>query len=131
AQALHLAAIHEILADEDRLEAVAFGAARLVGDDLDADAALGRIVEAGGCRPAGHIELAGTERWDHFGRGVEPDELYLETLVGEVALLVCNEERSVAGRSGRADRELLRMNPARPAGRRNKHRGCDDPHGMA
>jgi len=104
---LHLAAVDQVLAHHDGLEAMLGRVLRLVGDDPQSHVALDRIVERRRGRAARDVELAGAERRHHLGGGIEADEIDVETLGLEVAALVGNEEGHVARRIGQADIELL------------------------
>ena len=79
-----------------------------VGDNAKLDSARERIPEADRKRSAADIELAGAERRDHLGAGIEHDEVDVEALVIEVAPVISDVEGGVAGRSASAHRDLVR-----------------------
>ena len=118
-QALDLAAVDQVGAHHDRLEAVAFGVARLVGDDLDRDAARVGVVEPGRGGARADVDFAGAERGNHLRRRIEAHERDLEALLGVIALGVGDEERRIARGADGADGEVLRLDAA---GRRRQLR---------
>ena len=78
-------AVDVVLADENLGGAVAGRRGRLVGDDLDLDAAQHRVVEPGGGRARAGVELAGAERRHHVGGRAEIRHLDVEALLAEVS----------------------------------------------
>ena len=104
---LHLAAVNQLLAHQKGLKGRALHIGGLVGDELDGDAALHRVVEACGGRAAAHIELARAHGRDHLGARVEFDEIGLHAFSLEVALVLRDEERAIAHRIDDADGDLV------------------------
>src|SRR5262249_50623630 len=88
--------------------AVARWGRRLVGHDLDLDAARDRIVEPGRGGAGAGFDLAGPERRHHIRRRAKIGHFDVEAFVAEIALLVRDEDRCVARAAGRPDRYRLR-----------------------
>ena len=97
-----------VLADENFGGAVARWGRRLVGHDLDLDAARHRIVEPGRGGAGAGFDLAGPERRHHIRRRAKIGHFDVEAFVAEIALLVRDEDRCVACAAGRPDRYRLR-----------------------
>src|SRR5262249_30679278 len=105
--ALELADLDEVLADQQRREAVAGTVVHLVRQDLEADAALDRIVEPDRDRAAAGVQLAGAERSDHLRTGIERHQLEREPLFAEIAFGIGDEERRVAAGTDNTDADGL------------------------
>ena len=89
-----------------------------VGDDAKLHAAQERVPEPDRERAGADVELAGAERRDHLGAGVEHDEVDVQALALEVALVLRDVERRVAGRAAGADHDLVgRLRRAHEGGR--------------
>jgi hypothetical protein len=116
-------ALDVVLADQNLGAAVARRRGRLVGDDLDLDAACDRIVEPGRGGARAGFDLAGTQRRHHVGGRAKVCHFDIQAFVAEVSLLGGDVDRRVARAAGRADGYRLR---ARHAGRRNE---CADENG--
>src|SRR5215813_9064651 len=101
-------ALDMVLADENFGGAVARRGRRLVGHDLDLDAARHRIVEPGRGGAGAGFDLAGPERRHHIRRRAKIGHFDVEAFVAETALLVRDEDRCVARAAGRPDRYRLR-----------------------
>ena len=67
-----------------------------------------RVVEPGRRRARAGFDLAGAERRHHVGGRAKVDHLDVEAFVAEVALLVGDIDRRVAGAAGGADGDGLR-----------------------
>jgi hypothetical protein len=101
-------ALDMVLADENFGGAVARRGRRLIGHDLDLDAARHRIVEPGRGGAGAGFDLAGPERRHHIRRRAKIGHFDVEAFVAEIALLVRDEDRCVARAAGRPDRYRLR-----------------------
>ena len=95
-EALDLATVDQILADEDWYIFVAGRRGAFVGDDFDVDAAADRVIEAGGGSSRRHVELAGPQRCDHLWSTLEWNDFGLDALLGEIAFFIGNEENRIA-----------------------------------
>src|SRR5262249_14300542 len=90
-QRLNLTAVHQVLAHDQRRLGVAHG-----GDAPEPDVAGERIEQAGAGHASDHFELTGGGGGDHQGAAVEPGQLHVEALLGEVPPL----DGEVEGRTG-------------------------------
>jgi hypothetical protein len=102
-EALHPAAVDEILAHQQRHVARPRRRRGLVGDDLDDDGVRGGVEDPGGGGAGRHVELAGAERRDHFGAGIDGDEVHLDPPRAEIAALDRDEQRRVGDHAVDAD----------------------------
>src|SRR5262249_56165709 len=96
-------------------------------------AAGGRVERGGGAGGAAHLDLAGRDRRQDLRRGLEADELDVETFTAEEALVLGNEDASIGDRADGADLErdarLHRSGLCRGSRNREREQGEADGHG--
>jgi hypothetical protein len=113
----------EVAANDDGGKAESLGDLALVRHQLHDDAARERVEQSGRDRRAADLHLAGRDRGQNLGRGLEADDLDVQPFVVEVPLLLRDEDAGIGDRADGAD--LERHARIERRGLRRRGRGCD------
>ena len=101
------AAVHELLANDEDLVAIARRRVAVAADDLDANAARHRVVKGRVGRAGGDIDVAGAERRHHLAAGIENGWVGLDAFFRKIAALHGDQNGEIGRRVGDRDVDLV------------------------